>query len=167
MTPHREQPSGWIRAANGAPGLATPYLDSRRGGTLTRDGALGLAVYRVAAAHAARCYGLGNGAPGLAPTGHLTSRLRRPGHVLGSATIMQPEARAEGRIDRSLARSPLWQLGGRQQRKRVERRDVLGSIARADRAPLGEPELDVLTWLTQEWFDHGCPLDGKVRFTWY
>jgi hypothetical protein len=167
MTPHREQPSGWIRAANGAPGLATPYLDSRPGGTLTRDGALGLAVCRVAAAHAARCYGLGNGAPGLAPTGHLTSRLRRPGHVLGSATIMQPEARAEGRIDRSLARSPLWQLGGRQQRKRVERRDVLGSIARADRAPLGEPELDVLTWLTQEWFDHGCPLGGKVRFTWY
>ena len=44
---------------------------------------------------------------------------------------------------------------------------MLGSIARADRAPLGEPELDVLTWLTQEWFDHGCPLDGKVRFTWY
>ena len=32
---------------------------------------------------------------------------------------------------------------------------------------MGEPELDVLTWLTQEWFDHGCPLDGKVRFTWY
>ena len=24
-----------------------------------------------------------------------------------------------------------------------------------------------MTWLTQEWFDHGCPLDGKVRFTWY
>jgi hypothetical protein len=134
---------------------------------LTRDGALGLAVAVPAAAHAGRCYGLGNGAPGLAPTGHLTSRLRRPGHVLGSASIMQPEARAEGRIERSLARSPLWQLGGRQQRKRVERRDVLGSIARADRAPLGEPELDVLTWLTQEWFDHGCPLDGKVRFTWY
>ena len=80
---------------------------------------------------------------------------------------MLPEPRSTGRIERSLARSPLWQLGGRQQRKRVERRDVLGSIARADRAPLGEPELDVLTWLTQEWFDHGCSLDGKVRFTWY
>ena len=80
---------------------------------------------------------------------------------------MLPESRPEGRIERSLARSPLWQLGGRQQRKRLERRDVLGAIARADRAPLGEPELDVLTWLTQEWFDHGCPLDGKVRFTWY
>jgi hypothetical protein len=80
---------------------------------------------------------------------------------------MVPEPRPTGRIDRSLARSPLWQLGGRQQRKRVERRDLLGAIARADRAPLGEPELDVLTWLTQEWFDHGCPRDGKVRFTWY
>ena len=91
---------------------------------------------------------------------------RRPARGLGSAAMI-PESRPEGRIERSLARSPLWQLGGRQQRKRVQRRDVLGSIARADRAPLGEPELDVLTWLTQEWFDHGCPLDGKVRFTWY
>ena len=80
---------------------------------------------------------------------------------------MAETSRATGRIERSLARSPLWQLGGRQQRKRLQRRDLLGSIARADRAPLGEPELDVLTWLTQEWFDHGCPLDGKVRFTWY
>jgi hypothetical protein len=80
---------------------------------------------------------------------------------------MLPESRPEGRIERNLARSPLWQLGGRQQRKRLQRRDVLGTIARADRAPLGEPELDVLTWLTQEWFEHGCPVDGKVRFTWY
>ena len=80
---------------------------------------------------------------------------------------MESASRAQGRIERSLARSPLWQLGGRQQRKRLERRDVLGSIARADRAPLGEPELDVLTWLTQEWFEHGSPADGKVRFTWY
>jgi hypothetical protein len=69
MTPHREQPSGWIRAANGAPGLATPYLASRPGGTLTRDGALGLAVCGAAAAHAAGCYGLGQ-------RGHLDSRLR-------------------------------------------------------------------------------------------
>jgi hypothetical protein len=72
----------------------------------------------------------------------------------------------------TFARSPLWQLGGRQQRKNVQRRDVLGAIARraitrADRAPLGEPELDVLTWLTQEWFEHGQPVSGKVRFTWY
>jgi len=80
---------------------------------------------------------------------------------------MSMPSRATGRIERNLARSPVWQLGGRQQRKRVQRRDLLGSIARADRAPLGEPELDVLTWLTQEWFEHGSPLDGKVRFTWY
>lgn len=80
---------------------------------------------------------------------------------------MLPARRETGRIDRNLARSPLWQLGGRQQRKNVQRRDVLGAIARADRAPLGEPELDVLTWLTQEWFDQGQALDGKLRFTWY
>lgn len=80
---------------------------------------------------------------------------------------MQTARREKGRIEENLARSPLWQLGGRQQRKNVQRRDVLGAIARADRAPLGEPELDVLTWLTQEWFEHGQPVSGKVRFTWY
>ena len=80
---------------------------------------------------------------------------------------MESVRRETGRIEENLARSPLWQLGGRQQRKSVQRRDVLGAIARADRAPLGEPELDVLTWLTQEWFEHGQPLSGKVRFTWY
>lgn len=77
------------------------------------------------------------------------------------------EAKYEGRIERSLARSPLWQLGGRNRTKALERRDVLGAIARADRAPLGEPELDALTWLVQEWFEAGSPRDGRVRFTWY
>ena len=44
---------------------------------------------------------------------------------------------------------------------------MLGAIARAERAPLGEPELDVLTWITQEWFDQGSSIDGRVRFTLY
>lgn len=76
-------------------------------------------------------------------------------------------ARKTGMIDRDLALFPGWQLGSVPQRKRIERRDLLGAIARAERAPLGEPELDALTWLTQEWWDQGGSVDGRVRFTWY
>ncbi|HEX5923702.1 MAG TPA: hypothetical protein VFY45_07705, partial [Baekduia sp.] len=70
-------------------------------------------------------------------------------------------------IDRDLAVFPGWQLGTQPQQKRIDRRDLLGAIARAERAPLGEPELDVLTWITQEWFDQGSSIDGRVRFTLY
>ena len=70
-------------------------------------------------------------------------------------------------IDRDLAVFPGWQLGTQAQQKRIDRRDLLGAIARAERAPLGEPELDVLTWITQEWFDQGSSIDGRVRFTLY
>jgi len=76
-------------------------------------------------------------------------------------------ARKTGMIDRDLALFPGWQLGSAPQRKRIERRDLLGAIARAERAPLGEPELDALTWLTQEWWDQGGSVDGRVQFTWY
>lgn len=77
-----------------------------------------------------------------------------------------PERRT-GMIDRDLAVFPGWQLGTQPQQKRIDRRDLLGAIARAERAPLGEPELDVLTWITQEWFDQGSSIDGRVRFTLY
>ncbi len=70
-------------------------------------------------------------------------------------------------IESNLALFPGWQLGSQVQHKRIARRDLLGAIARAERAPLGELELDALTWLTQEWFEQGSPKDGVVRFTWY
>ena len=76
-------------------------------------------------------------------------------------------ARRTGMIESNLALFPGWQLGTQTQQKRIARRDLLGAIARAERAPLGELELDALTWLTQEWFDQGSPTTGVIEFTWY
>lgn len=70
-------------------------------------------------------------------------------------------------IESNLALFPGWQLGSQTQQKRIARRDFLGAIARAERAPLGELELDALTWLTQEWYEEGSPTDGEISFTWY
>ena len=70
-------------------------------------------------------------------------------------------------IESNLALFPGWQLGAQVQQKRIARRDLLGAIARAERAPLGELELDALTWLTQEWFEQGSPTHGVIHFTWY
>lgn len=75
--------------------------------------------------------------------------------------------RRTGMIEGNLALFPGWQLGTKTQQKRVARRDLLGAIARAERAPLGELELDALTWLTQEWYEQGSSADGVIRFTWY
>jgi hypothetical protein len=76
-------------------------------------------------------------------------------------------ARRTGMIESNLALFPGWQVGPQPQQKRIARRDLLGAIARAERAPLGELELDTLTWLTQEWYEQGSPTDGVIRFTWY
>lgn len=76
-------------------------------------------------------------------------------------------ARRTGMIESNLALFPGWQLGTKTQQKRIARRDLLGAIARAERAPLGELELDALTWLTQEWYDQGSPINGVIQFTWY
>ena len=65
-------------------------------------------------------------------------------------------ARQDGYLERNLALFPAWQLGPHAARRRVERRDFLGAIALADRAPLGEMELDVLTWLTTRWYELGA-----------
>lgn len=78
-----------------------------------------------------------------------------------------PATRRTGMIESNLALFPGWQLGTKAQQKSVARRDLLGAIARAERAPLGELELDALTWLTQEWFEQGSPVGGVVQFTWY
>lgn len=70
-------------------------------------------------------------------------------------------------MERNLALFPGWQLGPQRARRRVERRDFLGVIARADRAPLGEAELDVLTWLSSRWYEQGRAESGRVAFTYY
>lgn len=70
-------------------------------------------------------------------------------------------------LERNLALFPGWQLTGQQQHVAIERRDWLGAIASVDRATLGEVELDVLSWVTAQWWEQGAPRDGIVRFTWY
>jgi hypothetical protein len=77
-----------------------------------------------------------------------------------------PERRV-GMLERNLALFPGWQLGSQPHRDRIERVDFLGAIASVERAQLGEIELDVLSWLTAEWWEQGAPLDGIARFTWY
>ena len=80
---------------------------------------------------------------------------------------MSAPQRRTGMIESNLALFPGWQLGTKTQQKKIARRDLLGAIARAERAPLGELELDALTWLTQEWYDQGSPTTGVIPFTWY
>ena len=72
-----------------------------------------------------------------------------------------------GMLERNLALFPGWQLTGQQQHVTIERRDWLGAIASVERATLGEVELDVLSWVTAQWWEQGAPRDGIVRFTWY
>lgn len=70
-------------------------------------------------------------------------------------------------LERNLALFPGWQLGRQAQCERIERRDFLGAIASVKRATLGELELDVLSWLSAQWWAQGAPRDGITRFTWY
>jgi len=72
-----------------------------------------------------------------------------------------------GMLERNLALFPGWQLTGQQQRVGIARRDWLGAIASVERATLGEVELDVLSWLSAQWWEQGAPRDGITRFTWY
>lgn len=80
---------------------------------------------------------------------------------------MVTPAHPVGMLERSLALFPGWQLGRQAQRKGIERRDFLGAIASVKRATLGELELDVLSWLSAQWWAQGAPRDGITRFTWY
>jgi hypothetical protein len=77
------------------------------------------------------------------------------------------EARLVGRVERSLALAPVWQVGHGPQRERLERVDLAGAIAAVERGKLGELEFDVLAWLGEQWWAQGASPDGVVRFTWY
>jgi hypothetical protein len=75
--------------------------------------------------------------------------------------------RRVGMLEQGLALFPGWQIARQPHRGRLERVDFMGAIASVERAELGEVELDVLSWLTAEWWEQGAPLDGVTRFTWY
>lgn len=77
------------------------------------------------------------------------------------------EARLVGRVERSLALAPVWQVGHTAQHERLERVDLAGAIAAVERGKLGELEFDVLAWLGEQWWAQGSSADGLVRFTWY
>jgi len=68
-------------------------------------------------------------------------------------------------MERSLAVFSGWQIGRRE--GNVERRGLWGSVSRVHGAQLGEMEMSVLSWISQEWWEQGSSPDGIVRFTWY
>src|ERR1035438_4364425 len=86
--------------------------------------------------------------------------------VVGSD--LHPEnAEAVGYLERSLATSPVWQMGARALEPHVARRDprLLDFLANAKNAPLGELEFDVLTWTITRWYQTGRPTDGRLAAT--
>jgi hypothetical protein len=89
-----------------------------------------------------------------------------------SSVVSPPDLRLDdpdsvGYLERSLASSPLWQMGSKVLRRDLVRRDprLLDFLASAKKAPLGELEFDVLTWTITRWYQTGRPADGRVRAT--
>jgi len=74
---------------------------------------------------------------------------------------------AVGYLERSLANSPVWQMGARSLEPQIVRRDprLLDFLANAKNAPLGELEFDVLTWTITRWYQAGRPADGRLVAT--
>jgi Replication initiator protein A len=74
---------------------------------------------------------------------------------------------AVGYLERSLANSPVWQMGARSLERQIVRRDprLLDFLANAKNAPLGELEFDVLTWTITRWYQAGRPADGRLVAT--
>lgn len=72
---------------------------------------------------------------------------------------------AVGYLERSLASSPVWQMGPKAAERQVARRDprLLDFLASAKNAPLGELEFDILTWAITRWYQTGRPADGRLR----
>lgn len=90
------------------------------------------------------------------------------GEGLERHEVLDPDdPEAVGLVERSLATSPLWQMGPRAPASRVDRRDprLLEFLASARNAPLGELEFDVLAWMITRWYQVGRPRDGKLDAT--
>lgn len=75
------------------------------------------------------------------------------------------EAEAVGYMERSIASSPVWQMGPKAPEREVARRDprLLDFLASAKNAPLGELEFDILTWAITRWYQSGRPTNGRLR----
>ena len=72
---------------------------------------------------------------------------------------------AVGYLERSIASSPVWQMGPKAPEQHVARRDprLLDFLASAKNAPLGALEFDVLTWAITRWYQAGRPINGRLR----
>jgi hypothetical protein len=72
---------------------------------------------------------------------------------------------AVGYLERSIASSPVWQMGPKAPEEQVARRDprLLDFLASAKNAPLGELEFDILTWAITRWYQTGRPPNGRLR----
>jgi len=108
------------------------------------------------------------------PVRSLRSRGKMPDLEARPCTVSPPpdlrldDPDSVGYLERSLASSPLWQMGGSKVlRRELVRRDprLLDFLASAKKAPLGELEFDVLTWTITRWYQTGRPTDGRVRAT--
>ena len=75
------------------------------------------------------------------------------------------EPDAVGYMERSIASSPVWQMGPKAPEREVARRDprLLDFLASAKNAPLGELEFDILTWAITRWYQTGRPSNGRLR----
>jgi len=87
--------------------------------------------------------------------------------VAGQDELHPENPDAVGYLERSLAASPVWQMGARTLERQVVRRDprLLDFLANAKNAPLGELEFDVLTWVITRWYQVGRPGDGRLVAT--
>jgi len=87
--------------------------------------------------------------------------------VLPAVALRPDDADAVGYVERSLATSPVWQMGTRTPRQRVARPDpnLLDFLASTRKAPLGELEFDLLTWAITRWYQSGRPADGRLAAT--
>jgi len=88
------------------------------------------------------------------------------GQIALPLTDLRPvDADAIGYVERSIASSPVWQMGPKAPERQLERRDprLLDFLASAKNAPLGELEFDILTWAITRWYQIGRPVDGRLR----
>src|SRR3954452_14818794 len=84
--------------------------------------------------------------------------------VLPLSDLHPDEPDAVGYLERSIASSPVWQMGPKAPERDVSRRDprLLDFLASAKNAPLGELEFDVLTWTITRWYQLGRPPTGRL-----
>src|SRR4051794_880580 len=91
-------------------------------------------------------------------------------HQASQTVLPLPDLRpddpdAVGYLERSIASSPVWQMGPKAPERDVSRRDprLLDFLASAKNAPLGELEFDILTWAITRWYQAGRPSNGRLR----